>query len=85
MRVPLAEWLGWLATGVFVGSYFFARPRLLRAMQMSGALIWILYGALIRSTPVIVANVLVFAAAAWTILRDFTTARGASPLRSRLS
>jgi hypothetical protein len=61
--------LGWLATAVFVGSYFFVRPSLLRGAQMFGALLWIIYGLLINAPPVIVANILVFAAAAWTAFR----------------
>jgi hypothetical protein len=60
------ESLGWTATAVFVGSYFFSRPSVLRGVQMSGALLWIAYGVLIHATPVIVANLLVFSAAAWT-------------------
>jgi hypothetical protein len=63
------EFLGWTATGVFVASYFAARPSLLRAIQMLGALLWVTYGLLIGASPVIVANVLVFAAAAWTAFR----------------
>jgi uncharacterized protein with PQ loop repeat len=35
-------------------------------MQMVGATLWIVYGFLIEATPVIAANALVFAAAAWT-------------------
>jgi hypothetical protein len=58
--------LGWSATAVFVGSYFFVRPFLLRGAQMVGASLWIIYGLLINAHPVIVANILVFAAAAWT-------------------
>jgi hypothetical protein len=58
--------LGWVATAVFVGSYFFSRPAALRAVQMVGATLWIVYGFLIEATPVIAANALVFAAAAWT-------------------
>jgi hypothetical protein len=63
------ECLGWSATAIFVGSYFFAKPTLLRGVQMAGALLWITYGALIGASPVIVANALVFSAAAWTALR----------------
>jgi hypothetical protein len=63
----MTEYLGWTATAVFVGSYFCTRPRTLRSVQMAGALMWILYGVLIGASPVIVANALVFAAAAWTI------------------
>jgi hypothetical protein len=67
--------LGWVATAVFVGSYFFVRPAALRAVQMVGATLWIVYGFLIEATPVIAANALVFAAAAWT----WFAARGSRP------
>ena len=65
----LNELLGWIATAVFVGSYFFKRPALLRAAQMLGACLWIVYGVMIEAIPVVVANGLVFAAAAWTLVR----------------
>jgi hypothetical protein len=68
------EMLGWTATCVFVGSYFFTRPSLLRSVQMFGALLWVIYGVLINASPVIVANVLVFSAAAWTTLRKSSPA-----------
>lgn len=64
------EILGWSATAVFVASYFFSKPARLRAVQMLGAALWIAYGLLIGASPVIVANVLVFTAAAWTIFRE---------------
>ena len=64
------ELLGWAATAVFVGSYFFARPSRLRSVQMFGALLWVIYGVLINASPVVVANVLVFSAAAWTAFRQ---------------
>lgn len=70
----MTQLLGWLATAVFVGSYFFSRPAALRTMQMVGALLWMIYGILIDALPVIAANVLVFAAAAWTAF-----ARGRAP------
>ena len=66
MSAALTESLGWVATGVFVTSYFFRRPAMLRAAQMCGAALWMLYGFLIHATPVIAANALVFFAAAWT-------------------
>jgi len=62
-------WLGWTATAVFVGSYFCLRPSILRAVQMFGALLWVVYGGLIGSLPVMVANLLVFSAAGLTALR----------------
>ena len=65
----MTDALGWVATAVFVSSYFFKRPALLRAAQMVGACLWILYGAIIGAIPVVVANGLVFGAAAWTLMR----------------
>lgn len=66
--------LGWAATAVFVASYFSPRPSLLRGVQMLGALLWVIYGIFIHAPPVIVANVLVFSAAAWTVWRARATA-----------
>jgi uncharacterized protein with PQ loop repeat len=37
---------------------------------MCGAALWVLYGVLIGASPVVVANVLVFSAAAWTMFRS---------------
>jgi hypothetical protein len=68
------ERLGWGATAVFVGSYFCVNPMLLRGVQMFGALLWVTYGLLFKSTPVVVANALVFSAAAWTMIRRFPAA-----------
>jgi hypothetical protein len=68
----MTDTLGWIATALFVSSYFFKRPALLRAAQMAGATLWILYGVLIGAMPVIVANGLVFGAAAWTLIRADT-------------
>jgi hypothetical protein len=42
---------------------------MLRFLQMSGAILWTVYGVLIGAPPVIAANILVFSAAAWTTLR----------------
>ena len=78
MSVVVIQSLGWLATGVFVSSYFLKRSGALRVTQMCGAALWILYGFLIHSTPVIVANALVFASAAGT-----TWSPGRSPSPSK--
>jgi hypothetical protein len=65
----MIDGVGWMATGLFVGSYFFARPLALRSAQMLGALLWMIYGLLIGARPVVAANVLVIAAAAFTTIR----------------
>src|SRR5262245_13899212 len=74
----MTEYLGWAATGVFVASYFCARPFLLRSVQMAGAAMWVCYGILIGASPVVVANLLVLAAAAWTA-RDRGQTTGVRP------
>jgi len=61
----LVEALGWAATAVFVGSYFFTRAEVLVRVQMVGAVMWVAYGLLMRAPPVVVANLLVLGAAAW--------------------
>ena len=62
----MTDYLGWTATAVFVGSYFCAPANTLRRVQMAGALMWVVYGLLIGAYPVVVANLLVCGAAAWT-------------------
>lgn len=77
----MTDTLGWIATALFVSSYFFKRPALLRAAQMAGATLWILYGVLIGAMPVIVANGLVFGAAAWTLIRADPRIASQAPLK----
>ncbi len=66
----MIDYLGWAATAVFVGSYFCKRPGTLRAVQMAGGVMWVIYGVLVQAPPVVVANVLVVGAAAWTAFRS---------------
>ena len=77
--LSLADTTGWIATAVFVTSYFFSKPAMLRGFQMAGAVLWMTFGLLIASKPVIVANVLVFSAAAWTLLRERSRTRRRAP------
>ncbi len=62
----MIDYLGWAATAVFVTSYFCTKAAALKRVQMVGALMWMVYGLLLGASPVVVANLLVFAAAAWT-------------------
>jgi hypothetical protein len=62
-------WIGWAATALTVSSYFCRNPRTLRMVQATAALVWICYGVVLRSNPVIAANVLVTAVAVWTTVR----------------
>ena len=77
----VTDWLGWAATGVFVASYACRRPETLRRVQMAGATMWIVYGVLMQAAPVVVANVLVLGAAAWTSRRSLRVQAPDSGLR----
>jgi len=55
----MADWLGWLATAVFVTSYFTKRSATLRRIQGLAACLWLVYGVLIHPLPVVVANFIV--------------------------
>lgn len=57
--LPLTDWLGWLATAVFVLSYRFRDQRTLRWTQALAAVLWVGYGLARHAMPVVVANLLV--------------------------
>jgi hypothetical protein len=66
----MVEYVGWVATVVFAGSYFCRQPENLRRAQMVGALMWVAYGLFIESAPVVAANLLVVGAAGWASIRS---------------
>ena len=70
----MADLVGWLATAVFMTSYFARGPIALRRVQGVAALVWASYGILIHAWPVIVANVLVAGAAVATSFRRVSDA-----------
>ena len=57
------DWIGWVATALFAGSYFFKQPMALRKVQALAALLWVVYGLTIHALPVVAANVVVAAVA----------------------
>ena len=70
--------IGWTATAVFSTSYFFKEAATLRRIQAMAATLWILYGILIHSAPVVVANLIVGVAAIYTSLRLALNKKGAA-------
>ncbi|HMJ57516.1 MAG TPA: hypothetical protein VK467_00135 [Gemmatimonadales bacterium] len=68
------DWIGWLATAVFMTSYFTKSPIALRRVQGVAAVLWALYGVLIPALPIIVANVLVAGVAVATSFRAVSDA-----------
>jgi hypothetical protein len=79
----MVEYLGWLATAVFVGSYLCKGSDTLKRVQMIGALMWVVYGLLIRATPVVAANLRVLGAAGWALLREHGLGARVSGLGAR--
>jgi hypothetical protein len=53
------DWIGWVATAIFLSSYLCKDPAVLRRVQALAACLWMVYGLMIHATPVVVANLLV--------------------------
>ena len=66
------DWIGWVATAIFAGSYLCKDPMTLRRVQALAACLWAVYGAVIGAMPVLVANLLVAGFAGWSSLRPLT-------------
>lgn len=66
----MVDGVGWLATAVFMTSYVAKGPIALRRIQGGAAMLWALYGILIHSWPVIVANILVAGTAVATSFKQ---------------
>lgn len=75
----MPDYIGWLATATFAGSYFSKRPARLRRIQALAALLWMTYGVLIHAVPIIVANMIV---AVLAVFSSFRPERGAEPGRA---
>jgi Bacterial inner membrane protein len=60
--------IGWVATAVFAASYLCKDQATLRRVQAAAAVLWVVYGALIGASPVVVANLIVAGVALWSSL-----------------
>lgn len=60
--------LGWVATAIFSASYFFRQQAALSRIQ-AAACLWVVYGFAIGAMPVVAANVIVTAAALYSLWR----------------
>ena len=65
----MVDLLGWVATVLFVLSYFFSDTKL-RILQAISAGIWAVYGFLISAVPVLVTNLLLIMALGITFLLE---------------
>lgn len=64
------DWVGWLATAVFMTSYMSKSPAALRRIQACASCLWLAYGVAIHSVPMIVANALVAVVAIYSSMRS---------------
>jgi hypothetical protein len=62
------DWIGWIATAVFLASYSFKDQGRLRRVQAIAALLWVIYGVILNAVPIVVANLLVALAAVYSSL-----------------
>jgi hypothetical protein len=60
------DWIGWVATALFLLSYRCRSQSKLRLTQAAAALLWVVYGAVLQAVPIVVANLLVTAVAVYT-------------------
>ena len=63
----MLDGIGWIATTIFSASYFFRRQAALRSIQAAVACLWVVYGLMIGATPVVAANIIVAAAALYSL------------------
>jgi fructose-specific phosphotransferase system IIC component len=62
------DWIGWLATAIFLASYSCKHQKTLRRTQAVAALLWVGYGAILHAVPIVVANLLVAGVAVYSSL-----------------
>jgi hypothetical protein len=60
------DWIGWVASAVFAGSYLCKDQNALRRVQAAAAVLWLIYGVVIHALPIIAANALVAVVALWS-------------------
>jgi hypothetical protein len=65
----VSDWIGWLATAAFASSYFFKDAGSLRRVQALAAMLWIVYGLLLKAPPVVVANLIIAVLAIYSAMR----------------
>ena len=65
------DWIGWLATAIFLVSYSCKDQGRLRRVQAVAAVLWVGYGLILHAVPIVVANLLVAGVALASLNRPF--------------
>ena len=79
------EWIGWVATVLVVISFLVRSSVTLRRIQAVSACLWLAYGVVIHSMPVIVANIIVAGTALLSSFRKPVSAATVLAVLSGLS
>ena len=75
MMPPTPDWIGWLATAIFLVSYSCKDQGRLRRVQAAAAVLWMVYGVILHAVPIVVANLLVAGVALYSSLLGSVAAR----------
>jgi hypothetical protein len=75
------DWIGWLATAIFLVSYSCKDQGKLRRVQALAAVLWVVYGSILHAVPIVVANLLVAGVALYSSLISSSAARQESRLK----
>jgi uncharacterized membrane protein len=67
------DWIGWLATVIFLASYSCKDQGRLRRVQATAALVWVIYGVILHAVPIVVANLLVALVAVYSSVAGHRT------------
>jgi len=62
VEINMIDILGWIATAVVVISFTVKDMLWLRAINATGATLWLIYGGLKNDIPLLVVNILILAA-----------------------
>jgi hypothetical protein len=79
----MPDWIGWLATAIFLASYSCKDQGRLRRVQALAALVWVIYGVILHAVPIVVANLLVALAAVYSSLAGNGTRKLPSEVSER--
>jgi hypothetical protein len=77
------DWIGWTATAVFMTSYLVKSPVRLRQIQALASCLWLTYGLMIHSVPMIVANALVAVVAIYSSVTQSADSRSSEAKSNR--
>ena len=68
--ILLIEAIGWIAMALTISSFFFQEMKTLRTINLIGCIIWMCYGALILSFPIVLTNVAIALTHAFWFLKN---------------